>query len=195
MKKKYSVVILAAGKSSRMGMPKFLLKYDENTTFLEHIIKKYEAFGCEQIVVVLNEEGANIINSRSVNFLDKVTLITNNHPEWERFYSIKLGLKALNEENLVFIHNVDNPFVNPVVLASLIENIFEFDYAVPTYKGRGGHPVLLSEKVILAIIEKKENNLNFKDYLSNYRKVIVKVNDKNILVNVNSKEEYNTLFH
>ena len=40
-----------------MGKPKFLLKYDENTTFLEQIIKEYDAFGCKEIIVVVNKEG------------------------------------------------------------------------------------------------------------------------------------------
>jgi len=107
MKKQYSVVILAAGTSSRMGTPKFLLKYNESTTFLEWIIKEYEAFACEQIVVVLNREGANLFESHYANFTDKLKIIINYHPEWERFYSVKLGLTALGSINPVFIHNVD----------------------------------------------------------------------------------------
>lgn len=192
MKKKYSVVILAAGKSSRMGMPKFLLKYDENTTFLEQIIKEYEAFGCKEINVVLNEKGIDlIIKSNPIYLSANTVLIINSHPDWERFYSLKLGLEALNKKRKVFIHNVDNPFVNHQVLASLIENISKFDYAVPTYNGKGGHPVLLSGKVVTDIIEEKENSMNLKLFLKSYSKQIVKVNDKYVLVNVNSKEDYN----
>ncbi|RLD75316.1 MAG: hypothetical protein DRJ07_18275 [Bacteroidetes bacterium] len=190
MKNKCSVIILAAGKSTRMGTPKFLLKYNNKTTFLEKIIKEYEAFGCKEINVVLNEKGVNLLKNNIANSSNKLKIVINYHPEWERFYSLKLGIEQLDKKRKVFVHNVDNPFVNHKVLKSLIENISEFDYAVPTYKGRGGHPVLLSKKVIRNIIAEKENGMNLKDYLSNYNKVIVQVNDENILVNVNSKEDY-----
>ncbi|MEN8122519.1 MAG: NTP transferase domain-containing protein, partial [Bacteroidota bacterium] len=131
---------------------------------------------------------------RFANFCDKHKVVINYHPEWERFYSIKLGLKAASEKNQVFIHNVDNPFVNHEVLLSLMENISEFDYAVPQYMGRGGHPVLLSKKVVKSIIAEKENSLNLKNYLRTYNKVVVPVIDEKIWVNVNSKEDYNMLF-
>ena len=51
--------------------------------------------------------------------------------------------------------------------------LWEFDYAVPTYKGRGGHPVLLSKKVIRNIIAEKENGMNLKDYLVKYAQKIL----------------------
>ncbi len=55
--KKYSAIILSAGKSSRMGVPKFSLMFDDKSTFLEKIINAYADFGCEEIIVVLNNEG------------------------------------------------------------------------------------------------------------------------------------------
>ena len=57
MLKNHSVVILAAGKSSRMGNLKFLLKYNERFTFIEKIIDTYQNYNCKEIVVVLNKEG------------------------------------------------------------------------------------------------------------------------------------------
>ncbi|MCK5839504.1 MAG: NTP transferase domain-containing protein, partial [Bacteroidales bacterium] len=52
-----SAVILAAGRSTRMGRPKFALRFAKNLTFLEKIITGYSSFGCRQIIVVLNEQG------------------------------------------------------------------------------------------------------------------------------------------
>ncbi|RLD76154.1 MAG: hypothetical protein DRJ10_14025 [Bacteroidetes bacterium] len=192
MKNNYSVVILAAGKSSRMGTAKFLLKYDKATTFLEQIIKEYEAFACKEINVVLNEKGAELLKNEFVNFSDKIKIVINYHPEWERFYSLKLGLQELDKKQKVFIHNVDNPFVNHMVLQSLIDNTPGFDYSVPTHNGRGGHPILLSEKVIKSIVDEKENSLNLKEYLSSFKKKSVNVSDEKVLINMNTKKEYNS---
>jgi len=143
---------------------------------------------------VLNREGANLFESHYANFTDKLKIIINYHPEWERFYSVKLGLTALGSINPVFIHNVDNPFINQCVLNSLLDDVLEFDYAVPTYRSKGGHPVLLSEKVIKNIITEEENSLNLKEYLSAYKKKTVNADDEKVLINVNSKVDYNTLF-
>ena len=49
IKKEFSAIILAAGKSLRMGIPKLSLKYDENNIFIEHIISEYISFGCKEI--------------------------------------------------------------------------------------------------------------------------------------------------
>ncbi len=94
----------------------------------------------------------------------------------------------------MFIHNVDNPFVNHKLLSLLLENIHDYDYVVPTFNNRGGHPILISKKVLKDIIAENGHNLNLKDYLSIYKKKTVNVDDEKILINVNSKEDYNKLF-
>ena len=45
------VVILAAGRSARMGRPKLLLPWGE-TSVLGHLIKQWQALGARQIAVV-----------------------------------------------------------------------------------------------------------------------------------------------
>ena len=188
-----SVVILAAGQSTRMGRPKFALKFDENLTFLEKIITEYNSFGCRQIIVVLNEEGESYLKENPIKLFGNITIVTNSHPEWERFYSIKIGLKHLDESSCAFIHNVDNPFVNKQVLKSLQGEMAEIDYLVPCFKGRGGHPVLLSKKMIKHIIAEKNPDLNFRDFLKRYAKKVVEVRDERVLVNVNTGEDYKRL--
>jgi molybdenum cofactor cytidylyltransferase len=47
----FSVAILAAGRSSRMGQPKMLLPW-QDTTVVGHLIATWKALGAKQIVVV-----------------------------------------------------------------------------------------------------------------------------------------------
>lgn len=191
MKKKCSVVILAAGKSSRMGKPKFLLKYDKNTTFLEQIMQGYETFACNKIIVVLNEKGIDmLLKGEPLYMPDNIEIVINRHPEWERFYSLKLALETLNVDSSVFVHNVDNPFVNKSVLQKLLAHLTEDNYVVPEFEDKRGHPVLLSEKVVADIVSEEKNALNLKDFLKPYLKQVVKVDDENILVNINAKDDY-----
>jgi len=188
-----SAVILAAGRSSRMGVPKFALKFNNQTTFLEEIIDKYNSFGCNKIVVVVNSEGVSVLDENKIKLSDKIKIVINEHLEWERFYSIKLGLKKSNSYHPVFIHNVDNPFVNPNILSSLFDEITVTNFVVPEFKNKGGHPILVSEKIIKNIISEEKNDLNFRDFLKRFEKKNIEVDDERILVNVNSEKEYGEL--
>lgn len=186
----YSALILAAGRSGRMGKPKHSLLFDGHSTFLDEIVKQYRHFGCKQIVVVINNESESYFpGHRSENLMD-VVFVVNAHPEWERFYSIQLGLKAFESSTPVFVHNVDNPFVSRDVLASLIANKGLSDYLVPVCQGKGGHPVLLNPKVIKAIIMGKRPDRNFKTFLSQFARHSVPVDDRRILVNINTRRDY-----
>ncbi|MCK5170754.1 MAG: NTP transferase domain-containing protein [Bacteroidales bacterium] len=122
IKKEFSAIILAAGKSSRIGFPKLALRYNENKIFIEQIVNKFESFGCKEIIIVVNETGNNYLTENKIQFSDAVKIAINKHPEWHRFYSLKTGAKSLSEDSTVFIHNVDNPFVNCEVLNELLEN-------------------------------------------------------------------------
>ena len=63
-----SVVILAAGFSSRMKQAKFSLKFDNNRTFLEKIIEEYQTFAGKEIIVVLNSVGIELVKQMNLSF-------------------------------------------------------------------------------------------------------------------------------
>ena len=187
-----SVLILAAGNSSRMKSPKFALQFNKSQSFLEKIVQIYTEFGCEEIIVVLNQEGISLLDHLHLK-LKNVKIVLNDHPEWERFYSIKLGIQGLSKQHPVFIHNVDNPFVTAAILESLISKDVTTNYVVPTYNGKGGHPVLISNKVCQKLILTEKNDLILSDFLKQYDKKRVAVEDQNILVNINTMEAYQAI--
>ncbi|OFX85390.1 MAG: hypothetical protein A2W99_08085 [Bacteroidetes bacterium GWF2_33_16] len=186
----YSVIILAAGKSSRMGKPKWSLNYDHNTSFIEHIISEYHGFGCKEIVLVINETDYSSFVEKKYTVPDNFKLLINKYPEWDRFYSLKLGAKELSCLQPVFVHNVDNPFVNQDVLDQLLNNLDVADYIVPEFDGRGGHPILISNKIIEKVLSTKENILHFKEFMNYFSKTKIYIDDKKILVNINSLDDY-----
>ncbi|MEE4196121.1 MAG: NTP transferase domain-containing protein [Bacteroidales bacterium] len=187
IRKDFSAIVLAAGNSLRMGFPKPFLKYNAKQTFIEHIIDEYGKFGCKEIVVVANAQNYQI--PRTV-YSDKVKVIINKHPEWHRFYSLKIGALALDLKTMVFVQNVDNPFVNPQVLTALLQKIKEDDYIYPGFQSRGGHPFLLSEKILENIIARKENQVHLKEFLNQFPRKKVETNDARILVNINTLNDY-----
>lgn len=189
-----SCVILAAGLSNRMGKKKPLLRFNNELTFLEKIVSVYKSWGVEKPVVVVNRDVLFKINQLKSQWLEDCKFVLNQHIGYGRFYSIKLGLQNIMKNLPVFIHNVDNPFVNHCVLQLLFNQLGKGDFAVPVYKGKGGHPVLLSEKVITDIIAEKKHDLNFRDFLKGYSRQEVEVDDETVLVNINTVEEYGMYF-
>lgn len=195
IKKEFSAIILAAGKSSRIGFPKLSLRYDENKIFIEHIVNKYESFGCKEIILVVNETGNNYLTENKIQFSDEVKIVINKHPDWHRFYSLKTGAKSMSEVLPVFVHNVDNPFVNHEVLNELLGNTDKADYISPEFKGKGGHPIFLSEKIINDVRSTQKDQIHFKEFLNQYPKKKVQVDDEKVLVNINELRDYKKYFN
>jgi molybdenum cofactor cytidylyltransferase len=207
-----AVLILAAGYSGRMGMPKAFLPFDARRTFLEKIVSEYQAFGCAPVAVVLNEEGMAFYEKTPLRHNDNIRAILNPSPEKERFFSLQTGLKELEPAGAVFLHNVDNPFLKQEVLQalsavykentslaqSLSRDIGASAHAgffiTPTYQNEGGHPVFLSQEVIKALTEAVDYSQNLRVFLEDFKQIKVPVNDADILANINSPQEYEKYF-
>ena len=193
--KNISAIILSAGKSERMGVPKFSLRFNTETTFLEKLIDEYYSFGCNEIIVVLNETSAVLYHQLKLSVPSNVRVVINHHPEWERFYSLKLAALALNEVKPVFVSNIDNPFLNQETLDILFKEVDNFDYISPSFNGKGGHPFLLSTKVLNELKTEKQDQIHIKEFLGKYSKKLEEVNDEKILLNINTMEDYSRFFN
>lgn len=181
-----SVIILAAGNSSRMGQPKFALKLPNGKTFLEEISHRFADFGCEEIITVLNSEGAKYIGNSAVHFPENFRISLNLNPESGRFSSLQCGLKTLNSETPIFIHNVDNPFINSEILNELIKKLSGFDFVKPVYKGKGGHPLLVNQNIANAAALEKDTQTNLRTFLTQFSGTSLEVKHESILWNINT---------
>ena len=189
MKANCSAIILAAGISKRMGKPKLMLQLDNNTTFLENIANKYKEFGCSKIIIVLNNEGIDLVKHLNIKLASQTILVLNNHLELGRFYSIYLGAEQVSSD-YVFIQNIDNPHAQFEVLSQLYKNKVSNGYVIPVRKGRGGHPVLISRKIINNILDENKFDHNFKKYLKQFSKNEVEIIEDSILLNINTPTDY-----
>ena len=185
-----SCIILAAGQSKRMGKPKYNLSFSEEETFLDHIIHVYRRFVVSEMVLVVNES----FNLGEFQYDDSLKIVVNQKPVFGRFFSIQLGLQELKKNTPVFIQNIDNPFVNTGLLMNLHNGLGEAEYVVPAYKDRGGHPVLLSPRIIEPMINEFKNNSRFDDVLKSFKRKDIVVNDPYIIVNINTPEDYQKYF-
>ena len=189
-----SVIILAAGKSERMGSPKLKLSYNDSQTFIEHIVDEYYKFGCKEIVIVVNEENMEFLKDDNLKLTSNIKIVLNKHPEWHRFYSLKTGAMDLEKIQPVFVHNVDNPFVNHQVLNELLNSSKQIDYISPEFEGKGGHPFLISDKIVNDLKNLQIDQMHLKEFLNQYSRLKIKVNYEKILVNINNLDEYHAIF-
>jgi molybdenum cofactor cytidylyltransferase len=191
-----SVIILAAGMSSRMGVSKPFLKWDKHKTFLEKILDTYYSFSFEaaQIILVLNPEGYKFIQTEHPEIVEYAEIIINEHPERGRFSSLKLGLQNIYDNTACYIQNTDNPFVTEELLVSMNKQIKPDSYVVPMYEGKGGHPILIGTDIIKSLLLLDDSDIDLKEYLKAFKKTEVETTDMNILVNINSQEDYYKYF-
>ena len=185
------VIILAGGNSERMKHPKPFLRFNSQITFIEKIVLEYHNFRCSELIIVLNEE----LNKQPwdkvlSNFSSKTSIIFNNHSDFGRFYSIQLGAKALQNVEHCFIQNIDNPFIDQYLLKKIYSSRVDSGFVVPVYKEKGGHPILIANDVIESIKEEENIYINFKEILKKFNRKSISVENKKILVNINTIEDY-----
>ncbi|MGD9994310.1 MAG: NTP transferase domain-containing protein [Salinivirgaceae bacterium] len=184
------IVILAAGNSERMGMPKALLKSKSDQYFFEALISSYKATGINTIVLVVQNSVKKTLEKHIQKLTGNIYIAENNEPEKGRMHSLQLGLKLM-ENKAVFVHNIDNPFVSNGLLMQMITKLEPNTYVKPLYKNKGGHPVLLSAEVANELLQAditKENNL--KNALKKHVQIIIETNEPEILLNLNTPDDY-----
>ncbi|MCP3931260.1 MAG: NTP transferase domain-containing protein [Bacteroidetes bacterium] len=187
----FGVVILAGGKSTRMGYPKPWLEDDKKNSFAEKLVKKYKEFGCEKIVLVINEDFCRPPWTSKIELISQnANIIKNTQPEKGRFFSLQLAASQLISSDYVFIQNVDNPFVNLRLLQMLLINKVKNGYTVPTFGRKGGHPILVSREIIRLIDKMEDHTLNLRNVLMCFNRKNVMVPWQKILANINTPEKY-----
>ena len=190
--KKVNALILAAGNSSRMNSPKPFLKFDKNTTFIEKIIAGYQKFGCDEIIIVVNTENFETVRKFKT---DNISIVINENLELEKFHSVKLGFQKMQDCDFCFIQDVDNPFITKDILTYVYSENLPDQYIIPSYKGKGGHPILLPKRIITDLKNCQQQIANLKEFLSEYKNYKLEIPNKDILININTLEEYNYYFN
>lgn len=138
-----AAIILAAGRSERMGAFKPLLPFGPKTV-IETCIENMRSGGVQTVVVVLGQgPRAEELKTHLQN--SSVTFAINPDPESEMSASIACGVRAVPEgTRAVIINPVDHAAVPGEVVAMLLSEWQQGARLVkPIWNKRGGHPVLI----------------------------------------------------
>ncbi len=182
-------IVLAAGKSERMGRPKALLPFRKRT-FLGNILDAISRSSIESTVVVLGHERELIERSEALPHV-----VFNPGYEQGMITSFQAGIRALPPDTdgaVIFL--VDHPVVEPQTIDILIDHFARGHIVLPTFQGRRGHPVLFSAVVLQEILElslsQGANAVVWKDPL---RITEVPVNTPGILVDIDTPGQFREL--
>lgn len=139
--KTITAILLAAGRSSRMGAFKPLLPFGD-TSVIQSCLQNLRAAGVEDIVVVLGHRAGEVESSLSD---PRLRFALNPDPEGEMSTSIICGVRQLSPTaDAVLIALVDQPAIPPAAIEAVInEWSTGARLVVPEFQERGGHPVLV----------------------------------------------------
>ena len=158
-------LILAAGAGTRFGSTKQLAEL-HGRPLLEHAIEAMLAVpALDRVVVVLGHD-ADEIRAR-VRFGAAETVVCE---QWEQgqAFSLRTGIAALADADVVVITLGDQPFITPQVIAGALERLDGYDAVRTTYEGRPGHPVVIGRRVMDAVGE-LEGDVGARELLARFR--------------------------
>jgi len=147
--KKITIILLAAGRSSRMGQNKLLVEVG-GETLLENALRSATRSSADNVIIVT---GAN--NEENEPIITRFPALTAYNADWEKGIgsSIKCGLKMAikNHEDLdaVIISVCDQPFLFSDIFNRLIGRYLTSGKTVVAsdYEGSLGVPVLYNKSM------------------------------------------------
>ena len=195
-------VVLAAGESSRMGRDKALLPWPPSSaepatsgpTLLSATIDVLAPY--TQMVIVV--AGKNAQELTPYVYAKGAFIVVNKSPERGQFSSLQVGLQeVLNHgRDAAIVALVDRPPARPDTLTRLCDAFTDAYEAgkwivVPEYKGAHGHPILVGREMITAFLAAPPaSTARDVEHSLQTRILYVPVDDPNVVMNVNTPEDY-----
>ncbi|MBJ6727392.1 nucleotidyltransferase family protein [Geomesophilobacter sediminis] len=185
-----AAILVAAGKSQRMGTCKQLLPLGEETVLARCLAALREG-GIADIVVVVSPEG-EAVAAEAARFA--VRVVVNPDPEADMASSVRAGREALAAgAGSVAVALSDYPLVRGATVRSLVQAAREQKGRIilPLYAGRRGHPLLLPRPVLDELVPGRL----LRDLVRSdpARVAEVAVDDPGVLLDMDTPEDYRAM--
>jgi len=182
-----AAILLAAGKSRRMGSCKQLLPLGDSSV-IGRCIGALATGGAGEIVVVISEEGQGV--AEAVRDYP-VRIVVNPECEGDMASSVRAGRDALTgEASGVIVCLCDYPLVSAGTINSLIVEHGDSPASIiiPCHQERRGHPLLFPRTILNELAE----DLILRDLVRRDPKRIrcLNVADPGVLLDMDTPEDY-----
>ena len=147
-------LVLAAGRSTRMGRPKATLPIDDRDTFLSRIVRTFQDAGADDVVVVLGHDAETIATSFGASDL-RARLVINGDYDRGQLSSLQAGLAVIDRPGIeaLLLTLVDVPLVTAPTVRAVIERyrLTRAPIVRPVQGDRHGHPLVIDRSLFDAL--------------------------------------------
>ncbi len=199
MENETAFVLLAGGKSERMGVAKGLLKYKHTFWILEQL-NRISKTSIKTVYIGLGFNSQHYFDaipwlkdslSNNVDYQElKIKTIVNPTPELGSFSTLQTVLKNINSACDVLVNPVDVPLLNSDELNKIISEINNI--VIPNFEGKNGHPIKIGagfwQKLVSLNVSEENSRLDLQLKKATPEEIsILKVKDASIIKNLNTK--------
>lgn len=189
-------IVLAAGKSSRMGRLKANLpvRAGENETFLTQIVRTLMSAGIDDVVIVLGYEMEAVLSNFRESGLS-ARFVENPDYASGQLSSLVAGLRVVDRPGVAatLVTLVDVPFVSEATVRAVVERYRETHARIvrPMRRGRYGHPLLV-DRSLFDQLRRADPNLGAKAVVRAHAtpEGDVEVDDDGAFADIDTPEEY-----
>ena len=194
---KISAIIMASGKSKRMGTNKLLLEYG-GITFIENTLEKVLNENFYELAIVISDKK---VRKKCQDYIKKsekdekkIYIVDNKKSEKGQSESIKIGLKTLGKCDGYMFFSCDQPFLTSDTIKKILQNFKTKGITIPEYNGKRSLPVIFGENFKDELL-KLEGDTGGKTVISNHQDKIKIVEIENPYEgkDIDTKEDYEML--
>jgi molybdenum cofactor cytidylyltransferase len=137
-----SAIVLAAGLSKRMGQPKLLLPWGDESTIIRELCRMVAACTVGEVIVVTGADREAV--EAQLTGLPVRTVYNPHFARNEMISSLQVGLSAAAKDAACLVILGDLPALTREIVEQVLEayRAGRGRIVVPEHEGRSGHPVL-----------------------------------------------------
>jgi molybdenum cofactor cytidylyltransferase len=187
-------IVLAAGRSSRMGRAKASLPIDGRDTFLTRIVRTFLAAGVDDVVIVVGHEGESIVAAFVESGLPARFI---HNPDYDRgqLSSLIAGLSVVDRPGIAaaLVTLVDVPLVSADTVRTVVDRYRRTRVPIvrPTAGARHGHPLLI-DRSLFDLLRAADPTQGAKPIVRAYASPAgdVAVDDEGAFTDIDTDEDY-----
>jgi molybdenum cofactor cytidylyltransferase len=187
-------VVLAAGKSTRMGQSKAMLAIGPGETFLTRIVRTFQHAEVDDVVIVLGHDPESTRESVLRRGLSP-RFVLNPHYESGQLSSLLAGLNAIDRPGVaaMLLTLVDVPLVSPATVRAVVARYHATRAPIvrPVQGALHGHPVLV-DRSLFGLIRAADPAMGAKPIVRAHATAAgdIAVDDEGAFIDIDTPEEY-----